>query len=227
MAKDQTEVELFGTWSSPYVARIHLALKLKGIPYDYREEDLSNKSELLLRHNPVHKKVPVLVHRGKPVAESLIILEYIDECWIHGPKLLPDDPHQRAKVRFWANFYDQKVSLSCYVIALKKGDEQRKAIEEFYELLSVFEEGIQKDFPERRPFFNGENLGFLDIVVGSQSCHRKAFEEATGVTFDAEKCPIFSSWVDSLKEHPIMKETLPPVHKLVPRLKNMFSRFQA
>ena len=109
MEEKQGEVVLFGTWASNPCTRVELALKLKGIPYEYVEEDLKNKSELLLRHNPVYKKVPVLVHNGKSIAESLIILEYIEECWNTTPKLLPEDPHQRAKVRFWANYYDQKV----------------------------------------------------------------------------------------------------------------------
>jgi glutathione S-transferase len=107
----QNEVVLFGTWASAYCKRVELALKLKGIPYEYVEEDLTNKSESLLHYNPVHKKVPVLIHNGKPVAESLVILEYIYEHWENTPKILPNDPYQRAKVRFWVNFYDQKVGI--------------------------------------------------------------------------------------------------------------------
>lgn len=103
-------VTLHGMWASPYSKRVEFALRVKGIEYEYVEEDLTNKSQLLLQYNPVHKKVPVLFHNGKPIAESLVILEYIDETWKEGPQLLPKDPLERGKVRFWANFLQQQVS---------------------------------------------------------------------------------------------------------------------
>ncbi|MCI25428.1 glutathione S-transferase, partial [Trifolium medium] len=58
--------------------------------------------------NPVHKKIPVLIHNGKPIAESLIAVQYIDEVWNDKSPLLSSDSYERAHARFWADYVDKK-----------------------------------------------------------------------------------------------------------------------
>ncbi|KAK7309786.1 hypothetical protein RJT34_06799 [Clitoria ternatea] len=221
MEDKTSEVVLLGSWASSYCTRVALALKLKGIPYKYVEEDLTNKSELLILNNPVHKKVPVLLHKGRPISESLVILEYIEETWSYGPKLLPEDPYQRAKVRFWANYFDQKIMPGSNRILQSKVEERKRATEDVVEMLRVFEEGVNRDFDDQFHFLNGETLGLLDIVVGASSCTYKAFHEACNIEIiEMRKNSQFLMWVNALKEHPLMKETLPPHDKLVAKIKS-------
>jgi glutathione S-transferase len=107
------ELKLLGMWASPFVLRARLALSFKGLKYEYVEEEIfGNKSELLLESNPVHKKVPVLIHNGKAICESQIIVQYISEVYDGtGPSLLPVGAYDRAVARFWAAYVDDKVLL--------------------------------------------------------------------------------------------------------------------
>ena len=104
------EVVLLDLKVSPFAARVRIALEEKGITYESKVEDLSNKSSTLLKMNPVHKQIPVLIHNGRPICESMIIVQYIDQVWSQKSSLLPSDPYRRAHARFWADYIDKKAS---------------------------------------------------------------------------------------------------------------------
>ncbi|XP_022556390.1 glutathione S-transferase U18 isoform X2 [Brassica napus] len=107
------DVKLIGSWASVFVMRTRIALNLKSISYEFLQETYGTKSELLLKSNPVHKKMPVLIHADKPVCESNIIVQYIDEAWSsYGPSILPSQPYDRAIARFWAAYVDDKYTFT-------------------------------------------------------------------------------------------------------------------
>lgn len=189
------KVKLLGYWASPFALKVHWALKLKGIEYEYQEEDLSNKSPLLLQYNPVHKKIPVLVHNGKPIAESLVILEYIEETWKHNP-LLPEDPYERAKARFWAKFVDDKCVPGIFGTFAKVGVEQQKIAKEARENLKILEDELGK-----KRFFGDAKIGFMDVTSAWIICWAQIVEEVVDIRLiDAEEMPSLVSWFQNVLE---------------------------
>ncbi|KAH9771153.1 glutathione transferase GST 23 [Citrus sinensis] len=199
------EVKLLKTWSSPFGLRAFWILKLKGVQFDFIDEDLSNKSPLLLQSNPVYKKVPVLIHNGKPISESLVILEYVDETWKQNP-LLPEDPYERARARFWAKFGDDK-----------QGKEQEEAIGLAIETLKFLEEELKG-----KRFFGGEKIGLPDLALGWLANLIGVFEEVIGVKLiEKERFPLLSAWMQEFAEAPVIKESWPPHEKLVTKFRAM------
>ncbi|VAI37631.1 unnamed protein product [Triticum turgidum subsp. durum] len=147
---------LLDFWVSPFGQRVRIALAEKGLPYEYVEEDLmAGKSDRLLRSNPVHKKIPVLLHDGRPVNESLIILQYLEDAFPDAPALLPSDPYARAQARFWADYVDKKVYDCGSRLWKLKGEPQAQARAEMLEILKTLD-GALGD----KPFFGGDKFGF-------------------------------------------------------------------
>ncbi|XP_052189093.1 probable glutathione S-transferase isoform X3 [Diospyros lotus] len=209
---ESQEVKLLGFWVSPFVHRVEWALKLKGVPYEYIEDDIFNKSPLLLELNPVHKKVPVLVHNQKVLAESFVILEYIDENWKQCP-LLPQDPYDRAKARFWAKFAEEKIlSDGAWRAVRAKGDNREKALGSTIEAL----EKIEGELKGKGKFFGGESIGYLDLALGWISYILPVWEDVGSIKImDPTRFPATTAWMSEFVNHPVVKDSLPPRDKMV------------
>ncbi|XWS10253.1 hypothetical protein CRYUN_Cryun39dG0059500 [Craigia yunnanensis] len=213
------EVVLLDFWPSPFGMRVRIALAEKGIKHEYKEEDLRNKSALLLQMNPVHKKIPVLIHNGKPICESLIQVQYIDEVWHDKSPLLPSDPYQRAIARFWADFVDKKIYDIGRKIWTTKGEEQEAATKEFIESLKLLEAELGD-----KPYFAGENLGYLDVVLVPFYSWFYAYEKCGNFSIE-EECPKLIAWAKRCLQKESVSKSLPDQEKVygfVLQLKKVF-----
>ncbi|KAM5575498.1 glutathione transferase GST 23 [Rosa sericea] len=152
----------------------------------------------------------ILVHGGKPIAESLVILEYLDETWKQNP-ILPEDPYERAQARFWAKFVDEKCAPAIMSAFTKKGEEKEKAAKEARENLKILESGLGE-----KQFFGGESIGFVDIAAGWIGIWARLVEEIAEVNLiDTETMPVLDTWFKRVLEVPIIKQCLPPQDKLL------------
>ncbi|XP_027354231.1 probable glutathione S-transferase isoform X1 [Abrus precatorius] len=179
---------LLDDWLSMFGMRARIALAEKEIKYEYREEDLTNKSQLLLEMNPIHKKIPVLIHNGKPICESIIIVEYIDEVWKEKAPLLPSDPYERAQARFWADFVNKKVGDVGGRIWGGKRDGIEEAKKELVEGLKELEKVLGD-----KPYFGGDTFGFVDIALIPFHSWFYTYEALGNFKVEAE-CPKLIAW---------------------------------
>ncbi|XP_062163038.1 probable glutathione S-transferase [Alnus glutinosa] len=202
------EVVLLDFWPSMFGMRVRIALAEKGIKYEFKEDDLRNKSDLLLKMNPVHKKIPVLIHNGKPVCESLIIVQYIDEVWNDRSPLLPSDPYQRAHARFWADFIEQKVYAVGKKLFTSKGEELETAKNDFLEIYKTLEGELGE-----KPYFGGENFGLVDIALITFYSWFYLYETFGKFNMEAE-CPKFIAWVKRCMQKESVAKSLPDQKKV-------------
>uniref|UniRef100_A0A0E0F075 Glutathione S-transferase n=1 Tax=Oryza meridionalis TaxID=40149 RepID=A0A0E0F075_9ORYZ len=221
MAGGGDELKLLGMWASPFALRAKLALCFKGLSYDYVEEDFKNKSDLLLSSNPVHKKVPVLIHNGKPICESQVIVQYIDEVFPDaGVTLLPADPHDRAVARFWAAYIDEKKQDrggegGGGEADVRGGGETGGSTERTFAVAEKLE-GALSECSKGKPFFGGDTVGYVDVVLGGFVAWVHAIEEVFGLNqFDAAKTPLLAAWLERFDELDAVKEVMPDIGRLV------------
>ncbi|KAL6853429.1 hypothetical protein ACP4OV_019458 [Aristida adscensionis] len=143
--------KVLGTFGNPYTHRVEAALRLKGVPYELVLEHTDIKN---LEYNLVNKKEPVLVHGGRSITGSHTIVEYIDEAFDHGPRLMPADPYDRLSKMVWLALWTD-------------GEVQEVSLRETKRSLALVEEQLRG-----RRFFGGDAVGFLDVAACGLQCYR-------------------------------------------------------
>lgn len=96
-------MRFYGYWRSSASWRVRIALAWKGISYEFQPVHLlrdggEQHGDAYRTKNPM-AQVPLLeLDDGRSLSQSVAILEYLEE--VHPlPRLLPEDPYLRAKVR--------------------------------------------------------------------------------------------------------------------------------
>jgi GST-like protein len=94
-----------------------LALMEKGVAFDSHYLDLLNFDQHkpdYLAINP-QGTIPAMRHRDRVLTESTAIMEYVNETFA-GPPLMPANPRDRWRVRWWMKFMDQWLAPSFSMI---------------------------------------------------------------------------------------------------------------
>ncbi|XP_049398045.1 glutathione S-transferase U17-like [Solanum stenotomum] len=225
----RNDLKLLGAWPSPYVMRTRIALNIKSLAYDFLEEQFGTKSELLLKSNPIYKKIPVLIHDGKPICESLIIVQYIDENWTNfGHSILPSHPYDRAIARFWASYIDDKWFPALRGVAATQGENAKKAATETVIEGLVLLEDVFKNCSKGKKFFGGDKIGYLDIALGCFLGWLKVNEKLNNVNLlDESRTPGLYKWAEDFCGDSAVKDVMPETDKLAQAAKVIWAKIRA
>ncbi len=139
----------------PFVQRSVILLKEKGIDYDIEFINPYEPPEWFRKISPTGK-VPVLLVDDKPLFESAVINEYLDE--VYPPSLHPKDPFKKAQNRAWMEYASPMYMSFFNMIMTKDKSEGDKVKDEFVQQLT----GLEK-VATNKPWFNGDIFSMVDI----------------------------------------------------------------
>jgi len=109
-------VELYDNVNSVCAQKVRVALEEKGL--EWKRHGMTLRGDqfapgyMKLNANGV---VPTLVHDGRVITESSVILYYLDEAFPE-PPLMPREPLERAKVRLVNKLVDEYIHNACVIL---------------------------------------------------------------------------------------------------------------
>jgi glutathione S-transferase len=185
----------------PYVQRAAIVLREKGIPFDRRDVDLSDKPDWFLQISPLGK-TPVLLAEGEAIFESAAICEYLDETT--APRLHPPDPLRRARHRGWMEF--GSALLNAIAVFYNAPDEPAllRAAQDIHRRFRQVEDVLHAP-----PYFDGECFSIVDAVFAPVFRYLDVFERI-GDFGMLDGLPRVQAWRAALALRPSVQAAVSP-----------------
>jgi len=142
----------------PYVQRARIVLAEKNIPHRIEFIDLADKPDWFLQISPLGK-VPVLCVDGRPLFESAVIAEYLDET--SPGSLHPLDVLEKARNRSWIEFASSTLAAIATFYRAKGHESFSDAMASLRERFSRLEDELDDG-----PWFNGKAFSLVDAAFG-------------------------------------------------------------
>jgi glutathione S-transferase len=198
-------LRLCGFHISNYHNKVRIALLEKGIEHVDDSSCKPSQDETFLARSPMGK-VPFLeLDDGRRLAESDVILEYLEEAYPQKP-LLPKDPWERAKVRELTAFLELHVELvvrRLYPLLFGRTitDETKQAVEK------VLPRGIRafRALARFDPYLAGRELTLADCAA---FVHLPVVSIATKMAYGRDfldELPQAKPYIKMLGERPAFK----------------------
>ncbi len=157
------------TKRAPNPRKLHIYLAEKGLSLPVKQLDLragEQRTPEFLKKNPF-AGVPILeLDDGTVIAESLAIMEYLEEIYPE-PPLIGADPVTRALVRMWERRIEIGVYLPASRMVLSKGEVSEHARKTLVARLALVNDGLQG-----REWMAGHfSIADIMLLIGLDTAH--------------------------------------------------------
>jgi glutathione S-transferase len=192
-------LKLISHYLCPYVQRARIVLAEKNIPHELEFIDLSDRPAWFHRISPLGK-VPVLLTDGRPLFESAVITEYLDE--VAPGSLHPSDPYGRARNRAWIEYASSTLDVIAGFYNAKDeaifGEKTEALRGRFHILEGELNQG---------PYFNGASFSLVDAAFGPVFRYFDVIEAFTDLEF-FDDVPKVTRWRHELAMRPSVRNAV-------------------
>lgn len=180
----------------PYVQRARIVLAEKGIPHRIEFIDLADKPDWFLKISPLGK-VPVLCVDGRPLFESAVIAEYLDE--ISPGSLHPAEAFAKGRNRSWIEFASATLAA---IAALYRANDPRS----FSTAVATLGERFRRleDELGQGPWFNGSTFSLVDAAFGPVFRYFEVIENYGNFGFFDGLAHV-NGWREALRNRPSVR----------------------
>ncbi|KAH6928914.1 hypothetical protein HPB50_021646 [Hyalomma asiaticum] len=201
------KLRLYSMRFCPYAQRALLMLNAKGLDHEVVNVNLARRPEWYNDVLPAGT-VPVLYQDEKVISGSMPIAEYLEEAYPQ-PRLMPSDPYLKALDR---SFLDTALACASLIgsISMKRGSKEEHWAN-FLKKIGAFEKELGK---RKTTYFGGDQPGLVDYVIWPTFPIARAFSKLYPELKmpAADEFPLFSRWLQAMREHPVVKATINEDH---------------
>ncbi|CAK8674267.1 unnamed protein product [Clavelina lepadiformis] len=201
-------MSLYNFWRSSCSWRVRACLAMKNVDYKYLPIDLfkdggEQKKPEYLEINPMGQ-IPFLVDGDADVAQSMAILEYIDEKY-KNPPLLPKDVKSRAKVREICGLITSGIQPLQHRKVLGLMTSEDAKLKWAHDCVASGFESLEKILQKSSgKYCVGDNITMADLCLVPQ-----AYNAVDRFSVDLNKFSVISRIYLSLEENPSFKKSHP------------------
>lgn len=184
----------------PYVQRAMIVLNEKKVSFEIEYIDLEAPPPEFYDISPL-EKVPVLLVDDKPLFESMVICDYLDE--ISSGSLYPEKAFDKAQNRSWIEFGNEILRTTFDFL---HADDPKKFNHLKETLIDRF--GILEDEISEGEYFNGSDFAIIDAVYAPIFRYHQRIEQHKDYKI-FEDAPNVKAWGERLLKRPSVIQSIP------------------